>query len=80
MEQIHAQRDHMTRDFHNKIDAHRQRDSGLKGIMPSGEVKDFQLPTPATPSTLTFKGSDGSVLPLKEPDVEFGETDIELVG
>ena len=37
MEAVHAQRDHMTRDFHNKIDAHRQRDSGLKGMIPKGD-------------------------------------------
>ena len=30
MEIAHAQRDHMTRDFYNKIDTLRQRDSGLQ--------------------------------------------------
>ena len=35
MEEIHAHRDQTTRDFHNKIDSHRQRDSGLKGMIRS---------------------------------------------
>ena len=33
MELLHAQRDQMTRDFHNRIDTHRQRDSGLRGMI-----------------------------------------------
>ena len=37
MEIAHAQRDHMTRDFHNKIDTSRQRDSGLQGMIPKGD-------------------------------------------
>jgi hypothetical protein len=37
MEIAHAQRDHMTRDFHNEIDSLRQRDSGLKGVMPKSD-------------------------------------------
>ena len=35
MEQIHAHRDQTTRDFHNKIETHRQRDSGLRGMIRS---------------------------------------------
>jgi len=35
MEQIHAHRDQTTREFHNKIDSSRQRDSGLKGMIHS---------------------------------------------
>ena len=27
----------MTRDFHNEIDSLRQRDSGLKGVMPKSD-------------------------------------------
>ena len=37
MEIAHAQRDHMTRDFYNKIDTLRQRDSGLQGMIPKGD-------------------------------------------
>ena len=37
MEIAHAQRDHMTRDFYNKIDTLRQRDSGLQGMMPKSD-------------------------------------------
>ena len=37
MEIAHAQRDHMTRDFHNKIDTSRQRDSGLQGMIPKSD-------------------------------------------
>ena len=37
MEIHHAHRDHITRDFHNKIDSNRQRDSGLRGMMPKGD-------------------------------------------
>ena len=37
MEIQHAHRDHIRRDFHNKIDSNRQRDSGLKGMMPKGD-------------------------------------------
>ena len=33
MELAHAHRDQLTRDFHNKIDHHRQRDSGLRGML-----------------------------------------------
>ena len=33
MDVMHAHRDQTTRDFHHKIDHHRQRDSGLKGMM-----------------------------------------------
>ena len=37
MEIAHAQRDHMTRDFYNKIDTLRQRDSGLQGMIPKSD-------------------------------------------
>ena len=37
MEQIHAHRDQTTRDFHNKIDSSRQRDSGLRGMIPKSD-------------------------------------------
>ena len=37
MESIKAHRDQTTRDFHNKIDTSRQRDSGLRGIIPKGD-------------------------------------------
>ena len=37
MESIKAHRDQTTRDFHNKIDTSRQRDSGLRGMIPKGD-------------------------------------------
>ena len=37
MEVLHAHRDHITRDFANKIDSHRQRDSGLQGMTPKSD-------------------------------------------
>eukprot|EP01052_Picozoa_sp_SAG31_P078671 SAG31_NODE_38207_length_298_cov_0.763819_1_plen_89_part_01 len=40
MEQIHAHHDQTTRDFHNKIDSRRQRDSGLKGMIHSAFGSD----------------------------------------
>ena len=40
MELAHAHRDQLTRDFHNKIDTHRQKDSGLRGMLPDSLKTD----------------------------------------
>ena len=65
MEVVHAHRDHMRRDFHNKIDASRQRDSGLKGMLVGALGKD--------PTATAHKWrTEFSALPLPKSVKEMG--------
>ena len=87
MEAVKAHRDQTTRDFHNKIDHHRQRDSGLKGMFlkskwaqdPTGTTHKWKedLYSSALPTSVKMvagAGLEGMELGTKIGDWVYGKT------